>query len=590
MLGFYNQMLSIDLDAQTSESVPLSDDLLQKTLGGKGLATHLLLENNPPGVDPLSPDNVLIFANGPVSGTQVFGSCRHGVFTKSPLTGFYSESYSGGTVGDYIARSGFDAVLIRGRAANAVWIEIGGDGVIFHSGDKLWGLETYAAEDRVKKWIGDNRAEGKKSGVVCIGPAGENQVAFAVIENDYWRSAGRTGVGAVMGSKNVKAIAFWGNSKKQLADSELVKALARELAQEAKENPGVQAYKTLGTPMMVDLMSKLGTFPTRYWSKGRCDHQMNINAAALHERLDVTPHACLKCFMACGRLSTVKEGRHRGLKIEGPEYETIYAFGGLCEVDSIEEIAYLNDICDRLGIDTITAGNLVALTIEASRQGRTDFAIDYNQVDRIAALLNDMAFRKGIGDILARGIKVAAAKWGMEDQAIHVKGMEPAGYDPRVLKGMGLTFGTSPRGACHLRTTFYKPEAAGMIDPDQIEGKADMLVEWEDRLIIFDSLVLCRFYRDLYQWDRLATMIKGTTGLELSTAEMRTIAGGISDNTRRFNLREGLTALDDQLPSRFYRETLPETGKTITRDQMNRLLADYYCARGWNADGLPSEN
>jgi aldehyde:ferredoxin oxidoreductase len=590
MLGFYNQMLSIDLNNQTSEIIPLSDELLQTSLGGKGLATQLLLENIPPAVDPLGPENVLIFANGPVSGSNVFGSCRHGVFTKSPLTGFYAESYSGGTVSEYIARTGFDAVLIRGKAANRVWIEIGADGVVFHNADKLWGLETYATEDQVKRWNGDNRSRTQKSGVVCIGPAGENQVAFAVIENDYWRSAGRTGVGAVMGSKNVKAIAFWGNSKKELADPDLVKALARELSQEAKENPGVHAYKTLGTPMMVDLMSKLGTFPTRYWSKGRCEHQMNINAGALHERLDVTPHACLKCFMACGRLSTVKQGRHQGLKIEGPEYETIYAFGGLCEVDSIEEIAYLNDICDRLGIDTITAGNLVGLTIEASRQGKIDYAIDYNQVDKITALLNDMAFRKGIGAILARGIKFAAAQWDMEDQAIHVKGMEPAGYDPRVLKGMGLTFGTSPRGACHLRTTFYKPEASGMIDPDQIEGKADMLVEWEDRLIIFDTLVLCRFYRDLYQWDRLATMIKGTTGLELSTEEMREIASRISTNTRRFNLREGLTAQDDQLPPRFYRTALPETGKTITRDQMNQLLADYYHARGWDAEGVPPGN
>jgi aldehyde:ferredoxin oxidoreductase len=590
MLGFYNQILSIDLNNQTSEIIPLSDELLQTTLGGKGLATHLLLENIPSAVDPLGPENVLIFANGPVSGSNVFGSCRHGVFTKSPLTGFYAESYSGGTVSEYIARTGFDAVLIRGKAANRVWIEIGADGVDFHNADKLWGLETYAAEDQVKQWIGDHRSRTPKSGVVCIGPAGENQVAFAVIENDYWRSAGRTGVGAVMGSKNVKAIAFWGHNKKELADAELVKALAQELSQEAKENPGVHAYKTLGTPMMVDLMSKLGTFPTRYWSKGRCGHQMNINAGALHERLDVTPHACLKCFMACGRLSTVKQGRHQGLKIEGPEYETIYAFGGLCEVDSIEEIAYLNDICDRLGIDTITAGNLVGLTIEASRQGKIDYAIDYNQVDKIAALLNDMAFRKGIGAILARGIKFVATEWGMEDQAIHVKGMEPAGYDPRVLKGMGLTFGTSPRGACHLRTTFYKPEASGMIDPDQIEGKADMLVEWEDRLIIFDTLVLCRFYRDLYQWDRLATMIRGTTGLELSTEEMRGIASRISDNTRRFNLREGLTAQDDQLPPRFYSTALPETGKTITRDQMNHLLADYYHARGWDAQGMPPGN
>jgi aldehyde:ferredoxin oxidoreductase len=291
--------------------------------------------------------------------------------------------------------------------------------------------------------------------------------------------------------------------------------------------------------------------------------------------------------MACGRLSTVKEGRHKNLKIEGPEYETIYAFGGLCEVDSIEEIAYLNDICDRLGIDTITAGNLVGLTIEASRQGKIDYSIDYNQVDRIAELLSDMTHCRGIGELLAQGIKAAAAEWGMEDQAIHVKGMEPAGYDPRVLKGMGLSFGTSPRGACHLRTTFYKPEASNMIDPDQIHDKAEMLVEWEDRLIIFDTLVLCRFYRDLYQWNLLSDMIKAATGLDLSIDKMRRIAGRISDNTRRFNLREGLSLSDDHLPTRFYKEALPETGKTITRDQMEQLLSDYYDARGWDSNGIP---
>jgi len=286
-------------------------------------------------------------------------------------------------------------------------------------------------------------------------------------------------------------------------------------------------------------------------------------------------------------MAVVKEGRHKGLKIEGPEYETIYAFGGLCEVDSIEEIAYLNDLCDRLGMDTITAGNLAAFTIEASRQGKIDYQIDYGQVDRIAELLNDIAYRRGVGDTLAMGIKVAARAWDMEDQAIHVKGLEPAGYDPRVLKGMGLAYGTSDRGACHLRTTFYKPELAKMIDPDQIEGKAEMLAEWEDRLTVFDTLVLCRFYRDLYQWEDLAVMIKGVTGLDLDRESMRSIAGGITDNTRRFNIQEGLTWEDDWLPKRFTTEALPETGKIIKEEQMKQLLKDYYRARHWDERGCP---
>ena len=590
MFGFYNRLLEIDMNKKSFAINPIPDEILCGTLGGKGLATHLLIQHNPPQVDPLSPDNHLIIATGPVADTAIWGSCRHGVFTKSPQTGYYSESYSGGTAAEYMARTGYDAVMIKGASSDPVWIEVSEEGAYFHSAQDLWGTGSYVTEDRVKALIKENRPDAKNCGVVCIGPAGENRVAFAVIENDYWRSAGRTGVGAVMGSKGIKAIAFWGKKKKDLANPELVKTFAKEFSEKAKDDKGVLNYKTMGTPMMVDVMSGVGSFPTRYWHKGQAEHQQNINAPALHERLNVLPNACRRCFIACGRLATVKQGRHKGLKIEGPEYETIYALGGLCEVDSIEEIAYLNDICDRLGLDTISAGNLVAFTIEASRQGKIDYDIDYGQVDKIAGLLEDIVYRRGIGDTLAKGIKTVAKAWNMEDQAIHVKGMEPAGYDPRILKGMGLAYGTSDRGACHLRATFYKPELANMIDPDQIEGKAEMFAEWEDRLTIFDSLILCRFYRDLYQWEELATVIKGITGLEMDRERMRSIAGAITDNTRRFNIREGLSSEEDHLPKRFYTEALPETGKVIARGQMEQLLADYYSVRGWDEKGRPRDN
>jgi aldehyde:ferredoxin oxidoreductase len=587
MFGFYNKLLEIDMNKKSFAINSIADEILLETLGGKGLATHLLIQHNPPQVDPLSPDNHLIIATGPVTDTAIWGSCRHGVFTKSPQTGYYSESYSGGTAAEYMARTGYDAVMIKGASSDPVWIEISEEGAFFHSAQDLWGTGSYTTEDRVRAWIKDNRTDAENCGVVCIGPAGENGVAFAVIENDYWRSAGRTGVGAVMGSKGIKAIAFWGNKKRELADPESVKDFTRKFSKKAKDDKGVLNYKTMGTPMMVDVMSGVGSFPTRYWHKGQAEHRESINASALHERLKVFPNACRRCFIACGRLATVKQGRHKGLKIEGPEYETIYALGGLCEVDSIEEIAYLNDICDRLGLDTISAGNLVAFTIEASRQGKIDYDIDYGQVDKIAGLLEDIVFRRGIGDTLAKGIKTVAKAWNMEDQAIHVKGMEPAGYDPRILKGMGLAYGTSDRGACHLRATFYKPELANMIDPDQIKGKAEMFAEWEDRLTIFDSLILCRFYRDLYQWEELATVIKGVTGLDMDRERIRSIASAITDNTRRFNMREGLSPAEDHLPERFHTEALPETGKVITREQMKQLLADYYEVRGWDTEGRP---
>lgn len=585
MYGFYNMALRINVTQQSFEMQFINDSVLRRSLGGKGLATHLLLRHNPPGVDPLSPENHLIFANGATAGTKIWGSSRYGVFTKSPQTGYYSESYAGGNVADHISSTGFDAFLIHGESEKPVWIEIFENSVTFHSAENLWGKDTYETEDYIKDWIKENRTENGKCGVVCIGPAGESGVTFAVIENDYWRSAGRTGVGTVMGAKKIKAIAFRGERNKEIAYPGKVKEFNRMMGKRSKDDAGVKAYRTNGTPMLVDIMNHVGGFPTRYWKKGKSGHVENINATALHERCDVKVSACAKCFIGCGRLSTVKEGPHAGLTVEGPEYETIYAFGGLCEVGSIEDIIYLNDICDRLGMDTISAGNLAGLTIEASRQRKIDYMIDYGDTEKIAELLHDISARRGIGDLLARGIKAVAKAFDMEDQAIHVKGLEPAGYDPRILKGMGLAYGSSARGACHLRATFYKPELSGIVDPEMIAGKAAIFAQWEDRLTLFDTFVLCRFFRDLYQWEELSSIIEGITGLILNEEEMREIAKNITDDTRRFNLQEGLTINDDHLPKRFYKEVLPETSQSITMEQMNQLLEEYYKARGWDKQG-----
>ncbi len=589
MKGFFNQYLLVDLGKRSFQVVGLDDGLLKGYLGGKGLSTRLLLEHTSQGLDPLGPENCLIFSTGPASGTPVWGSCRYGVYTKSPQTGFYSESYSGGTVGDFITKTGFDAIVIKGRSREPLWLEITHEGAKFHSASGLWGLDTHEAEEEVKGVVRETNPSRPNSGVVVIGPAGENLVAFAVVENDKWRSAGRTGVGAVMGSKRIKAIAFWGSSKREIAEPGLVKAFSRQISERGKEDPGVKAYKSMGTPMLVKIMNQAGGFPTRYWQKGSFERWEKISAEALHQRCEVRPHACLKCFIACGRMTTVREGRHKGLRIEGPEYETIYAFGGLCEVDEIEEIIFLNDICDRLGMDTISSGNLVAFAIEASRRGKIALKLDYGDVDGIAKLLQEIAFRRGVGEVLAQGIRHAAKEWGMEEYAIHVKGLEPAGYDPRVLKGMGLAYGTSDRGACHLRATFYKPELSGMIDPDKIRGKAKMFVEWEDRLTIFDTLILCRFFRDMYQWEELATIIRGTIGLDLDREAMRAISANVTNATRTFNLREGLRPEDDRLPSRFHREAIGP-GKVITQEEMAVLLREYYEARGWGEKGIPPQS
>jgi len=583
MKGFFNKILRINLKTKTHKEETIPDSVYEAYLGGKGLGTYFLMKENPPGVDPLSPNNKLIFCIGPATDSRIYGSCRHGVFTKSPLTGIFSESYSGGKAAEPMSRTGYDAFILEEASSEPIWIEISDQKVVFHDAKDLWGKDTYFTEDEVLK-----RTNKKGAAALVIGPAGENLVRYAVIENDYWRSLGRTGVGAVMGSKRVKAIAFDGEKKREAAYPDRIEQFAKETLERGKDSPGAQNYRRLGTPMLVAMNNAVGGFPSKYWHLGTFEGWEKISAESLLERCQVKPSACLRCFMACGNLSEIKEGRHKGLKIEGPEYETIYAFGGLCMIHEIEEIAYLNDLCDRLGMDTISAGSLCAFAIEASELGRLKEKIKWGDVDRIAQLLQDISSKKGIGAILAEGIRYAAKAWGMEDVAIHVKGLDPAGYDPRILKGMGLACATSDRGACHLRSTFYKAELAGMIPSDQMEGKAKLFLEFEDRFNIHDSLILCRFYRDIYwDWSYLSTIVELTTGLKLDEKGLRKISSNIQNETRRFNLREGITAKDDTLPKRFFDEPLGKDEKTIRREDLQKMLQDYYALRGWSSGGIP---
>jgi aldehyde:ferredoxin oxidoreductase len=324
----------------------------------------------------------------------------------------------------------------------------------------------------------------------------------------------------------------------------------------------------------------VGGFPTKNWSRGTYDKWENLTIEKLREQCNVKSRACNRCFIACGKLSEVLEGRHKGLKLEGPEFETIGMFGGNCMIDDIREVIYLNDVCDRVGIDTITAGNVAGFAIAASQKKDLGFKMEYGDVDAIADLLYKVSRREGIGDILANGVKAAAREWGLDDIAVHVKGMEPAAYDPRVYQGMALAFAVSPRGACHLRSTVYKAELAGMIPFDQAEGKAAIMLDFEDRHTLFDALILCRFFRDLYQWDRIAEIIKATTGLELSKADLQQMALRISNLTREFNRRQGLTRADDSLPPRFY-EPLEDSGKVLLKKDFERMLDDYYALKGW---------
>jgi aldehyde:ferredoxin oxidoreductase len=575
MKGFFNQLLRIDLTKKNSTIEPIPDSILRSYLGGKGLGSYLLLKENPPHIDPFSPENRLIITSGPLADTPFYGSSRYAVFTKSPQTGIYSESYSGGKITLSLSRTGYDAIIIEGKSKHPIFLEISDQEVVFHSASSLWGKETYEAEEAILKKV------GKDSRALVIGPAGENLVKFAVIESEHGRSLGRAGIGAVMGSKKLKGIAFHGKKRREIADPSSLKRLSRAFKERVKGNEIIYMYKKYGTPMLVSIMNTIGAFPTQYWSKGTLEGWEGISAESLMERCQVSSIACPSCFMSCGKISEVKQGRHRGLRIMGPEYETIYAFGGLCMVNSIEEIIYLNDLCDRLGIDTITAGNLAAFAIEASKSKKIKDNLHYGEVDGIAEILTKIAYKKGVGRILSEGVRHAAKVWEMEEEAIHVKGLEPAGFDPRVLKGMGLAYATSDRGACHLRATFYKSELSGQIDPNQIKGKAKLFVDYEDKMTLFDALILCRFYRDLITWKDLEEIIQSSCGFSVNKKSLKTMASGIINLTRAFNQQEGVTKKEDKLPRRFFREVLGDTGKTIQPQDLKVMLKEYYQLRGW---------
>jgi len=584
MHGFFNRLLRVDLSSQNYRAEKISDDILKTYFGGKGLASYLLLNEVKEGIDPLSEDNKLIFAIGSATDSKIPAASRYGVFSKSPLTNFYGESYSGGKVAPQISRTGYDAIIFEGVSKSPVFVEISDEEVKFHSASHLWRKETYETEDTVLKQVNIPGAQA-----VVIGPAGENLVRFSLIENNYWRSAGRCGMGAVMGSKKLKAIVFYGKKQRKFAHENLLKNYIKDLKAKGKDNPGVAAYRRLGTPQLVAITNKVGAFPTKYWSRGHRDDWEKISGETLIKELKVKSRACSGCFLACGKLSQVLKGRHKGLTIEGPEYETIYVFGGLCLIETLEEIVYLNDICDRLGIDTITAGNLVAFVMEASQRGAIDTKLNYGDAEGTADLIKNIAGKKGLGAILSQGIKSASREFNLEDLAIHVKGLEPPGYDPRILKGMSLAYGTSDRGACHLRATMYKAELSGMIAPDAIEGKAEIFVDFEDRHTLFDTLIFCRFYRDLIGWDDLSVVYEATTGLKLNKEDLKKICCNIMDTTRRFNIREGLTKKDDFPPPRFFTEPI-EDGKVLREKDYEKMLSDYYYLRGWDKDGRPKES
>ncbi len=579
----YGKIHWIDLSTGEYRSEPVTDELAWNFIGGKGIGAKLLYDLTDEKTDPLGPDNPLIFAIGPFTGTAVPYSGKGTFIFKSPQTGIIGESVIGGTFGAAFRWVGGTALVIKGSSEKPVYLRVSEDGVEIEDASHLWGKGIYETEDELKKGC-------KRCSVASIGPAGENLVKYAVIGNEKWRQAGRTGAGAVMGSKKLKAIVIEYDSMKwDAADPDGVRELtSQEIIPAARE--ALRSYFEKGTPALVELANEWGFFPSYYWSKGSVEGWEGIAWDAIEREVFVRAKGCFGCPTPCGRYSKVKEGPYSGSEVE-IEYETIYSIGGLAAITDIKAIVWLNDLIDDLGMDTITIGNVFGFVIEAYKRGKIDFKAEYGEPEPLYELTKMIAYREGIGDLLAEGVAKAAKKLGLEDLAIHVKGLEPAGYDPRTLKSMSLSYGVSSRGACHLRLVGYFADIKGFggdrksVSREKVEAVADL----EEKAVLEDSFVICKFTRTLIDWESMAKYYTLITGRETKVEDLKRAARRIINLVRMYNVKLGVRRKDDRLPQRLLKETFVHEGeeRSITEEEMERFLDYYYELRGWDQQGVP---
>ena len=601
MYGYAGKILRVNLTKGKVVTEQLGKNLASLYIGGKGFGSKILVEETKPKTDPYNPENLLIFSTGPVNGTLLSGASKFCAVFKSPLTGIWGESQCGGYFAPQLKYAGYDLIMIKGKSQRPVYLTIEDEEIRINDATHLWGKDTFETESVIKKDHGDGFQ------VLSIGPAGENLVRFACITHDKGRQFGRCGAGAVMGSKKLKAVAVKGSGTVEIAKPEKLDEFRKELNEKIRER--LKSLTEYGTPAIMALTNTTGTLPTRNWQEGEFEGFEEINAEAMKRKLVKRSKACYACTVACGKLSRVETGPYAGTEVEGPEYETLFALGSLCGNSNLESIAKANEICDRLGLDTISAGNALAFAMECyekriiTQKDTNGLTLAFGSHEAIITMLRKIAYKEGFGKILAEGVKRAAGiiGKGSEKFAVHVKGLEPPGYDPRGLKGVALAYAVSCRGACHLRHMAYRPNLTGQkpFEPGTInrltyEGQTEMVKELEDFYTLVDCMVLCKFLClptvGPILWDELIKLYSITTGVEIKKDRLLSIANNINNLIRQLNLREGLNRKDDTLPKRFFDEELRtgnSKGETVQKQEFEKMLDKYYKLRGWNKEGKP---
>ncbi len=597
MKGVCGKLLEIDLTQGKTRDLPIPDEMLEKYLGGRGLGARLLFDILPAETDPLSPENVLIFLTGPLTGNLAPGSSKFVVITKSPLTHGWCDSYSSGRLSVELKKAGYDGMVIWGKSNHPCYLRIDDSGVDIRGADSIWGEDSFETERILKE-----SEQNPKAGVTSIGPAGERLCKFACINSDLYRQAGRGGVGAVMGSKNLKAIVIKGKGGVEPHDRKRLIELNKENARRSRESEVSQARMKYGTPLTLNIAHTGGILPTKNFQFGTWEKALKTIDAEGVNREVISHKACISCFTPCGLVTRVSQGKYRGTTVEGPEYETLSMFGSNQLIDSLPAIIQANVLCDKLGLDTISTGNVIGFMMECfereliSPTETEGLEIRFGDSESSLATIEMIATRNGFGDILAEGVRKIAEHigGGSERFAMHVKGMEFPGYEPRGAFGSGLSYAVSPRGACHRRAWPPAKEILGNYPPYTVEGKGEMIKESYDERCILHSLLVCDMPASQIPvpLQGYSQYFQAATGESLSVEDFRTIAGRVETLIRMFNLREGLTRQDDNLPYRTLFEPLPDgpaKGQFIGEENLNRMLDEYYETRGWDLLGVPTE-
>ncbi len=582
MYSYTGKILRIDLSKDRISEGRLKERDAKKFIGGKGFGAKLLFDEIDPQIDPLSPRNTLILSTGPLTGTLAPTSGRWCIVTKSPLTSLFLDSQIGGYFGAEMKKAGYDFIIIKGKAESPVYITIENEDVEINNAENLWGKHSFETEEILKD----------KGRVLSIGVAGEKLVKFASINTDLRRNerggnAGRGGAGAVMGSKNLKAVVIKGNKKIEYAYEEKFREAVKKSLKIIKENSFIPLRRKYGTPIWINPVNENKLLPTYNFSKGYFEKAENISGETMHEKIVVKNKSCFNCPIACGKF-TKFNFNGKEYELEGPEYETIALLGSNCGNERIEDIAYLSYLCDDFGLDTISTGNIIAFAIEAAKKGLIDLDIDFNDPIKQGELIRKIVYREGIGDDLAEGVKRFSEKVGGKEFAIQSKGMEFPGYDPRGAFGMALAYATSDRGACHQRVWTVRAEIEGNIKPRYgIEGRARLVKEGQDERACCFSLVLCDFAP--FDVDTFVELLNTATGFEYSKEEYLKTGERIWNLTKIFNIKNGVTRKDESIPKRILEEKLEIDEAKIGRENFEKMLSEYYELRGWDENGVPKK-